>query len=118
MTQDQRSGKSTMREPEAILARHLERYRACSYAALVGLMGSSMLEESQGTSGVQYQLEFQVVWDDRAGGNVRVLGSIDDGGLRAFVRLHHGSRRHVHRRVRKWPSAESTPRRTTLPGEP
>jgi hypothetical protein len=32
-----------------------------------------------------YQVEIQFVWDDRAGGNVRVLGSIDDGGWHAWV---------------------------------
>ena len=26
-----------------------------------------------------------VIWDDEPGGNVRVMVSIDDGGLRAFV---------------------------------
>lgn len=31
------------------------------------------------------KFEIQVFWDDRLGGNVRVLGSIDNGGWRAFV---------------------------------
>jgi hypothetical protein len=32
-------------------------------------------------------LETQIVWDDKPGGDVRVLASIDDGGWRAFVPL-------------------------------
>jgi hypothetical protein len=28
-----------------------------------------------------------VLWDDRAGGNIRVIASIDDGGLHAFAPL-------------------------------
>lgn len=35
----------------------------------------------------KYQVEIQVFWDDRQGGNVRVAGSIDDGAWRAFVPL-------------------------------
>jgi hypothetical protein len=34
-----------------------------------------------------YQLEFSVVWDGRPGGDVHVLGAIDDGRWRAFVPL-------------------------------
>ena len=31
-----------------------------------------------------YQVEIQAVWDDRPGGDIRVLFSIDDGGWRAY----------------------------------
>ena len=34
-----------------------------------------------------WQLEFLFYWDAEPNGNVRVIGSIDDGGLRAFVPL-------------------------------
>jgi hypothetical protein len=34
-----------------------------------------------------YQLQVSVVWDRRSGGDVRVLGAIDDGRWRAFVPL-------------------------------
>lgn len=43
--------------------------------------------EREGASGAVYQFEIQVFWDDKPGGNVRVMGSIDDGGWRAFVPL-------------------------------
>jgi hypothetical protein len=34
-----------------------------------------------------YQIEIEVFWDNQRGGNVRVMGSIDDGGWRAFMPL-------------------------------
>lgn len=34
---------------------------------------------------IPWQLEVVVSWDDEPDGNVRVVASIDDGGLRAFV---------------------------------
>src|SRR5438874_858878 len=33
------------------------------------------------------RVEVEALWDDRPDGNVRVMGSIDDGGWRAFVPL-------------------------------
>jgi hypothetical protein len=35
----------------------------------------------------RYQLELVCVWDSQPRGDVRVMASIDDGGLRAFVPL-------------------------------
>jgi hypothetical protein len=32
-------------------------------------------------------VEIQTFWDSQPGGNVRVMGSIDDGGWRAFLPL-------------------------------
>jgi hypothetical protein len=37
----------------------------------------------QGASGVEYQIEVEVQWDDQPGGNIRVLAAIDDGSFRA-----------------------------------
>ena len=44
-------------------------------------------KEVTGHSGTVYQLEFQAVWDGKKDGNLRIIGAIDDGGLRAFIRL-------------------------------
>lgn len=65
----------------------MERYRECPYDQLAARVGSCDVEEVSGPSGVAYQLEFQIVWDGNPGGDVRVIGGIDDGGLRAFVPL-------------------------------
>lgn len=41
--------------------------------------------EVVGASGIRYYVNVVVHWDGEAGGNVRVIGTIDDGGVRAFV---------------------------------
>ena len=38
-------------------------------------------------SGNRYQIEIEVFWDDKPNGDVRVIGCIDDGGLRAYFPL-------------------------------
>jgi hypothetical protein len=74
-------------EAAALLKNHLEAYRLRSYADLVTLLGKSHVAELRGASGATYQLEVEVHWDDRPGGALRVLGTIDDGGWRALKPL-------------------------------
>ena len=73
-----------MGEAKIILVGRLKRYREHSYEKLVQLIGSHETKEARAPSGKRYQLEFQVFWDSRPGGDVRVTGSIDDGGIRAI----------------------------------
>ncbi len=40
--------------------------------------------EIEAEDGRQYQVEVEIMWDDKPGGTVRVLGSVDDGGFRAY----------------------------------
>ena len=75
-------------EAAALLAGYLETFRRRSYAELRALIGAgAQTTEAVGRSGARYQLEVNVVWDERPGGNIRVLGAIDGGGWRAFVPL-------------------------------
>lgn len=74
-------------EARAILVQELREWRGRPYAALAAAVGDAWHVEVAGPSGARYQLEVNAVWDDRPGRNVRVIGSIDDGGLRAFVPL-------------------------------
>ena len=76
-----------MDKPEAslLLQKEIEARRAASYAELAELLDEPATIERRGESGVTYQLEVQVLWDDRPGGNLRVLVSIDDGGWRSLV---------------------------------
>jgi hypothetical protein len=71
----------------AILRDHLRAYRQRSYHDLVALLGKPQVAELRGVSGATYQLEVVVQWDDRPGGALRVLGSVDDGGWRALKPL-------------------------------
>ena len=74
-------------EAKTILGERLTRYRESPYEDLARLVGSCETEEITGPSGVVYQLEYQVVWDGKPGDDVRVMGCIDDGGIRAFLPL-------------------------------
>jgi len=74
-------------EPRTLLAGRLARYRELSYDDLSKRIGSVEVEEAAGPSGVAYQLEFEVFWDDKRGGDVRVFGGIDGGAISAFSPL-------------------------------
>ena len=70
-----------------ILDAALTRYRSQSYSDLKRRVGTVETLAATGNSGRKYQLEIQVLWDDHPDRTIRVLGSIDDGGLRAFLPL-------------------------------
>jgi len=74
-------------EATRILAQELAKYRRDSYADLQRLLKEVDAYEVAGPSSANYQIEIQAVWDDEPNGHLRVIGGIDDGGLRAFVPL-------------------------------
>lgn len=71
-------------EARAVLSERLLEYRALSYAELRLRIGGSDVREVRAPSGVRYQVDIIVVWDAEPEGAIRVIGSVDDGGLRAF----------------------------------
>lgn len=75
------------REATHILAQELAKYRRETYTDLQRLLKEVDAYEIVGPSGADYQIEIQAIWDDEPNGNLRVLGAIDDGGLRAYVPL-------------------------------
>lgn len=73
-------------EAIAVLDEELAKFRSEPYENLVTRMTTGSLHfERTAPNGTKYQVQIQVFWDDRRDGNVRVLGSIDNGGWRAFV---------------------------------
>jgi len=74
-------------EAQQILRDHLKQYRTRARAELLPLLRSPDVVETVGVSGVRYQLEVQAVWDNAPNGNLRIIGAVDDGGLRAIVPL-------------------------------
>ena len=71
-----------------ILRSYLEPYRNRKYADLAALVGQEpVTRDVTAASGARYQLEIQAIWDDGPGGDVRVIGSVDDGGWRSFAPL-------------------------------
>jgi hypothetical protein len=75
-------------EASRILEQELTAYRAESYQGLVRRLSEESLHfERAGNGGAVYQVEIEFMWDGVPGGDVLVIGSIDDGGWRAFVPL-------------------------------
>jgi hypothetical protein len=72
-------------EARAVLAEAIAEYRSKSYDDLKGILGRPQVSRRRGASGVEYQLEIEAFWDAGPGRDIRVVGAIDDGGLRAFV---------------------------------
>jgi len=75
-------------EARGLLAKELEHWRQRPYVELASFVGREPVTgEVQGASGSRYQYEIQVFWDGKPGGELRVIGAIDDGGARAFSPL-------------------------------
>ncbi len=79
------------KEAKELLAGVLSKYRSKSYSELRSLVEDKFAlqhthyEEIDASSGNWYQVRVNVYWDDKKEGNLRVIGAIDDGGIRAFV---------------------------------
>ena len=74
-------------ESKTVLTTLLAKYRTKTYSDLQYLLNNQDTMEVTADSGVKYQIEIQAVWDDKKDGNLRIVGTIDDGGLNAFVPL-------------------------------
>jgi len=74
-------------EAGRLLLTKLAEYRGLDYEDLASRIGTEERFEIVGPSGSEYQLEVLFLQDDPQGGAVRVMGSIDDGGWRAFCPL-------------------------------
>jgi len=72
---------------KALLAGRLAHYRGYRYEQLAALVGSCQVEELRGPDGTLYQLEFEIFWDDKPAGDVRVIGGIDGGDVSALTPL-------------------------------
>ena len=75
------------KEAQKLLQQELSRLRSKSYAELTAQVGEIIAYEAEAPSGIRYQIEMQFIWDDKQHGNIRVMGAIDDGGIRAFMPL-------------------------------
>jgi hypothetical protein len=85
---DDRGGAQSMSNEEAkeVLRAEFRELRAKGYGDLVAeLADRKVNSEVVGPSGAAYNLELQGFWDDDEHADLRVVASIDDGGLRAFL---------------------------------
>ena len=77
-------------EARALLDTEISRLRALSYSELRRYMDEEHLELT-GPSGKEYQVDVLAVWDRGKEGDLRLMVSIDDGGLlAAFLPMTDG----------------------------
>lgn len=74
-------------EAKSLLANELRMLAGRSFDELVSMIGQDAVKTVIGESGVNYQIELNVFWDSKPGENLHLIGSIDDGGWRAFLPL-------------------------------
>lgn len=74
-------------EAKAILNQHLDDLQSLGHAALECRVGENQAFVVRGESGVDYQIEMTILWDREPFGPLRIIGSIDDGGLSSFLPL-------------------------------
>lgn len=72
-------------EARAALEAKLAEWKCLPYEELVRRIGKPETLEVETEPGSRYQVELEAFWDGKQGGNVRVIGSVDDGGMRALV---------------------------------
>jgi hypothetical protein len=77
-------------EAKWVLLRSLVGWRRRPYDELRSLIDREHHIEVRGRSGTEYQIEIQPLWDHEVGGDIRLLGSIDDGSWRAYCPLTYG----------------------------
>jgi hypothetical protein len=77
-------------EAKWLLLRNLVGWRHRPYNELRALIDRGHHVLVRGRSGTEYQIEIEAVWDTKPGGDIRVLGSIDDGRWRAYWPLTYG----------------------------
>lgn len=76
----------TDEEAKGLLRAEVIKLRPSGYDGLVDrLAGKQETVDVVGLSGKTYHVELEGFWDDDEHRNLRVVASIDDGGLRAFL---------------------------------
>jgi hypothetical protein len=68
-------------EARNLLEGFLEELKNRSREELLGLISNPVCIERTGKSGTVYQIEYEAWWDFEPGGDLRIIASIDDGGL-------------------------------------
>jgi hypothetical protein len=79
-------------EALGVLSAEATKLAGRSHAELSCLVDQSHHLEAVGPSGTKFQVEIWAVWDNnKPGQTLRLLFSVDDGGVRAFVPLTRGA---------------------------
>ena len=70
-----------------LLNDELETLKTRPYSFFAQSVNRTTHKKIIGQDGANYQIEIEVFWDNRRGGDIRVLGSVDDGQIRASAPL-------------------------------
>jgi hypothetical protein len=71
----------------SIIEIEMKRLQLMSYQELNAIRDQEIHKEIVAEDGKTYQVEVNVIWDSRKGGDLRVMVSVDDGGWSAFKPL-------------------------------
>jgi len=74
-------------EARSVLKQKLNEFATRPYSDLVALIDKPVDVTVTGTSGTSYGIEFNMFYDSHLTGDLRIIGSIDDGGWRAWFPL-------------------------------
>ena len=74
-------------EALAALQQEATRLRGKTHAELAAFIGAPSHADHKSNSGRTYQVEVGAAWDDEPGQILRLLFSVDDGGIRAYFPL-------------------------------
>ena len=73
-------------EAKGVLQAEFLKLRAAGYEELAArLAGKQERSDVEAPSGATYHVALEGFWDDKEHRDLRVVASIDDGGLRAFL---------------------------------
>ena len=67
------------------LAEEVAKLRRMSYGELSKFLGAPEVNVRVGPTGTRFNLVVEAFWDDREGEDLRVMCTIDDGGLSWFI---------------------------------
>jgi hypothetical protein len=70
-----------------LLKDELQNLRTRPFSFFTQSINKTIHKKTVGPDGIGYQIEMEVFWDGRRGGNIRVMGSVDDGKLRSVKPL-------------------------------
>jgi hypothetical protein len=93
------------RKALSLLKDFLDRFESSGDDARSARVGEDEALEVAGPSGRKDQIEYDIVWDHKPpDGDIRTMGSVDDGGLRVFTPLAESRRaspplRWIYRRI-------------------
>jgi hypothetical protein len=73
-----------------LLKDELENLKTRPYSFFSQSVNRTTHKKIIGQDGAHYQIEIEVFWDNRRGGDIRVLGSVNDGHSSAAAPLTEG----------------------------